>query len=156
MATDLASRGLDIDGLQNVIHYHLPLTDEVRTHRNGRTARWDRMGRIFYLVGPEEQPPLGVQEKSLPVVRQGEHAPLPLWETLYIGKGRKDKLSRGDIAGFLMKVGGLQREEVGLIDVRDHQSYAAVRRDGVHNLIKRLAGQKIKGMKTIVQVASLA
>ena len=156
VATDLASRGLDIDGLQNVIHYHLPLTDEVRTHRNGRTARWDRLGRIFYLVGPEEQPPLDVQETSFPVAHQGEHAPLPLWETLYIGKGRKDKLSRGDIAGFLMKIGGLQREEVGLIDVRDHQSYAAVRRNVVHNLIKRLAGQKIKGMKTIVQVASLA
>ena len=73
-------------------------------------------------------------------------------KTLYIGKGKKDKLSRGDIAGFLMKVGGLSREEIGLIDVRDHQSYAAISRLRLRETLQRIKGQKIKGIKTLFEV----
>ena len=75
----------------------------------------------------------------------------PIWDCLYIGKGKKDKLSRGDIAGFLMKVGGLDRADVGRIEVREHQSYVAVRRSCVSATLPRLRGQKIKGMKTIIE-----
>lgn len=155
VSTDLASRGLDIPALDNVIHYHLPLTDDVRTHRNGRTARWDREGRVFYIVGPEEK----LEDSSVTPFSDLSRFPtqtdghlLPVWETLYIGKGKKDKLSRGDIAGFLMKVGGLSREEIGLIDVRDHQSYAAISRLRLRETLQRIKGQKIKGIKTLFEV----
>ena len=57
VSTDLASRGLDIPGIQNVIHYHLPLNEEAFIHRNGRTARWDAGGDAFIILGPEEHLP---------------------------------------------------------------------------------------------------
>lgn len=151
VSTDLASRGLDIPALDNVIHYHLPLSEDVRTHRNGRTARWDREGHVFYIVGPEEKlEDSAIQQFSL------SHAPSsvksPKWETLYIGKGKKDKLSRGDIAGFLMKTGGLSPEDIGLIEVRQHQSYVAIKRTLLRETLSRIKGQKIKGIKTLFEV----
>ena len=160
VSTDLASRGLDIDHLDNVIHYHLPQTDDIRTHRNGRTARWDKEGRVIYIVGPEEhiEAVTSLSSNSSPCTaftppHEGDaEAILPRWQTLYIGKGRKDKLSRGDIMGFLCKQGGLSREDVGRIDVMDHQSYAALSRERVRETLLRLRGQKIKGLRTIFEV----
>jgi len=151
VSTDLASRGLDIPELNNVIHYHLPLDEQAYIHRNGRTARWDKSGRSFLILGPEEQLPEYAASASsfIPSVDNGVCP--PIWETLYIGKGKKDKLSRGDIAGFLMKVGGLNKEDVGRIDVRDHQSYVAISRKRVSETLVRLRGQKIKGIKTIFE-----
>ena len=157
VSTDLASRGLDIPQLNNVIHYHLPLNQETYTHRNGRTARWDRQGRVFLILGPEENFTLrdaGELEDLGTLAPCGPETPtipMPQWETLYIGKGKRDKLSRGDIAGFLMKVGRLERDEVGRIDVRDHWSFAAVSRSRVGEVLKRLRGQKIKGIKTLIE-----
>ena len=169
VSTDLASRGLDIDHLDNVIHYHLPQTDDIRTHRNGRTARWDKEGRVLYIVGPEEdsktllspsgreqnvRPFDGFEPGNVTASRStGEGLGVtPYWQTLYIGKGKKDKLSRGDIMGFLCKQGGLSREDVGRIDVMDHQSYAAINRERVGETLLRLRGQKIKGLRTIFEV----
>ena len=166
VSTDLASRGLDIPQLDNVIHYHLPLNEQAYIHRNGRTARWDRSGNSFIILGPEESLtftlPTETNQKtpiealSLPHSegRGGSSSPIPPhWESLYIGKGKKDKLSRGDIAGFLMKVGGLQKDDVGRIDVRDHCSYVAITRSKVPETLKRLQGQKIKALKTIIERA---
>lgn len=160
VSTDLASRGLDIPEVNNVIHYHLPANQESFTHRNGRTARWDKQGRAFVILGPEEYVrgfctpqesdnliPVNLKESAIcgsPM--------LPKWETLYIGKGKKEKISRGDIAGFLMKIGGLEKEEVGLIDVRDHYAYASVCRTKANEVLKRVRGQKIKGLRTVWEV----
>ncbi|MCF0199578.1 MAG: DbpA RNA binding domain-containing protein, partial [Bacteroidaceae bacterium] len=69
----------------------------------------------------------------------------------YIGKGKKDKISKGDIAGFLMKVGGLEKDDIGRIDVRDHYAYAAVLRVRMSELLARIRGQKIKGQKTLFE-----
>ena len=156
VSTDLASRGLDIPELNNVIHYHLPLNQEAFIHRNGRTARWDKEGRSYIILGPEESLPEYVgdtENYSLGEANKNARPCLPRWESLYIGKGKKDKLSRGDIAGFLMKVGGLQKDEVGRIDVRDHYSYVAIARKQTSETLARLRGQKIKGMKTIFERA---
>ena len=119
---------------------------------NGRTARWNRTGRSYLLVDPDESVPAFVHDVRPCSPHAAASRPVPpLWESLYIGKGKKDKLSRGDIAGFLMKVGGLGKEDVGRIDVRDRHSYAAVRRDRLDDVLRRLKGQKIKGMKTIME-----
>ena len=75
----------------------------------------------------------------------------PGWEAVYIGRGKKEKLSRGDIAGFMMKTGGLAPDEVGRIEVRDHCAYVSVARHRVKELMGRIKGQKIKGMKTIIE-----
>lgn len=161
VCTDLASRGLDIPEIDNVIHYHLPLDEQAYVHRNGRTARWDAVGSAYVLLGPEEfLPEFMPQDLSeyriapdtlRALSSQRFQAPQPKWESLYIGRGKKDKLSRGDIAGFMMKTGGLQRDEVGRIEVRDHCSYVSVLRSRVRELMLCIRGQKIKGMKTIIE-----
>ena len=160
VSTDLASRGLDIPALDNVIHYHLPLNEETMTHRNGRTARRDRDGRSLFILGPEETFNLQNFQNFQDFqdfddfTTMSTGIPIPLWELLYIGKGKKDKLSRGDIAGFLMKVGGLTKEELGRIEVRDHWSFATVSRARTKSLLNHIRGQKIKGMRTIVEVVN--
>ena len=156
VSTDLGSRGLDIPDTDCIIHYHLPLNEEAYTHRNGRTARWEAEGRAFMILNEEETLPEYIDEhtvqefyipKKLPPIAQ------PKMATIYIGKGKKDKLSKMDVLGFLCKIGGLERNDVGRIDVRDHCSYAAVSRTVIKDVLKRVEGQKIKGIKTIFREA---
>ena len=153
VSTDLASRGLDIPKLDNVIHYHLPLNEEALIHRVGRTARWDQMGRTFFLVGPEETLQIEALDSAPFSVESplSAEVPLPRMATIYIGKGKKDKISKGDIVGFLCKIGGLSPQEIGRIDVNDRYAYAAVSRPRLHNLLKAVKGQKIKGLRTVVE-----
>ena len=118
VATDLAARGLDIPEIDNIIHYHLPLNEDAYIHRNGRTARWEAEGNAYTILGPEEEMPAYVQgECDQFVMPQEIPAPsLPDWVTLYIGKGKKDKINKIDIVGFLYKKGGLTKEDIGRID----------------------------------------
>ena len=156
VSTDLASRGIDITGIDNIIHYHLPLNLEACTHRNGRTARWDNHGCAYFILGPEEELPEFVAADEVETYALPARVPAPskpLWITLYIGKGKKDKISRGDIVGFLTKQGGLESNQVGRIDVLPHWSYVAVERAASHELLQRIKGLKIKGQKTIYAVA---
>ena len=156
VSTDLASRGLDITAVDNIIHYHLPLNQEACTHRNGRTARWDMQGNAYFILGPEEQAPDYIPEDQLvpyPLPAEVPPPAKPLWVTLYIGKGKKDKISRGDIVGFLTKQGGLESSQVGRIDVLPHWSYVAVERAVAKLLLEHIKGLKIKGQKTIYALA---
>ncbi len=155
VSTDLASRGLDITSVDNIIHYHLPLNEEACTHRNGRTARWDATGSAFFILGPEERLPEYIAEEveTVGLPARVPSPAEPLWVTLYIGKGKKDKLSRGDIVGFLTKQGGLEASQIGRIDVLPHWSYVAVRRTLARELLSRIKGLKIKGLKTIYALA---
>lgn len=156
VSTDLASRGLDITAVDNIIHYHLPSSQEACTHRNGRTARWDMQGSAYFILGPEEHLPDYIPEDEVelyPLPKKTPPPAKPLWVTLYIGKGKKDKISRGDIVGFLTKQGGLESNQVGRIDVLPHWSYVAVERDSASSLLGRIKGLKIKGQKTIYALA---
>ena len=154
VSTDLASRGLDIPAVRHIVHYHLPANEEACIHRTGRTARWDAQGDSWFILGPDETLPSYVEEAApleLPL-HPGRPVP-PEWETLYIGKGKKDKLSRGDIAGFLCKKGNLTATDIGRIDVHDHYAYASVRRRQVRSVLALVAGEKIKGMRTLIEIA---
>lgn len=155
VCTDLASRGLDIPDVDNIIHYHLPIDEESYIHRNGRTARWDNVGNAFLILGPEETLPSYVQltEGEFRIPARLPLPSLPLWATVYVGKGKKDKISRGDILGFLTKTGGLEGSQIGRIDVLPQWSYVAVERRAVKDLLSRIKGQKIKGIKTIFALA---
>lgn len=154
VSTDLAARGLDIDDVRHVIHYHLTSDENAFTHRNGRTARWDNEGNAWVIIGPDEELPTYLpssQEHDTPLPTRS--IPSPLWTTLYIGKGKKDKINKVDIVGFLSKVGGLQRSELGRVDVGDHWAYAAVARDKADEVLARARGMKIKGVKTLIEKA---
>ena len=154
VCTDLASRGLDIPEVGNIIHYHLPETEQNYVHRIGRTARWDKQGRAFFLLNSEESVPDYVDVEPAdyqPNPAPDAQPPLPRMITIYIGKGKRDKLSRGDILGFLCKKGGLDGSQIGKITVSDRYTYAAVERTQLASLLRRVRGEKIKGLKTIVE-----
>jgi superfamily II DNA/RNA helicase len=155
ISTDLASRGLDIPEIENVVHYHLPVNEEAFIHRNGRTARMYAGGTSFVILHGEEKIP-DFLSSDYPVENLPERNKIPdkpLWATLYIGKGKKEKLSKGDIAGFLMQKGELKKEELGKIEVKEHFSYAAIKETEIDKLIDRVKNEKIKGVKTCFERA---
>lgn len=153
VSTDLGARGLDIPDIDNIIHYHLPECEDSYIHRVGRTARWEATGKAFFLLGPSEDIPsyvdAEVEDYEIP---SDLPAPAkPRMATIYIGKGKKDKISKGDIVGYLCKIGQLQYSEIGKIDVKDRYAYVAVSRTKLKQVLKLTAGQKIKGIKTVIE-----
>lgn len=154
VSTDLASRGLDIPDIDNIVHYHLPQSEDGYIHRVGRTARWESEGRAFFLLGPDEYIPEFVEGdvETFDIPDNLPQPALPKMATIYIGKGKKDKISKGDIVGYLCKKGGLEPNEIGRIDVKDRYTYAAVMRQKVSQVLKMTRGEKIKGIKTIVEI----
>ena len=154
VATDLASRGLDIPNIQNIIHYHLPESEDGYIHRVGRTARWDATGHSFFILNSEEHIPTYVEGDVVPYAEaqtQQTEPALPKMTTLYIGKGRKDKISKGDIVGFLCKNGGLKADEIGRIDVKDRYAYVAIKREKLKQVLRQTQGEKIKGIRTVIE-----
>ena len=148
VATDLAARGLDIEKVKSVIHYHQPLTKESFIHRNGRTARVDEEGDIYILSGPDEE----LKEFMTPdgefILDEGKKSDLSeKYMTLYISGGKREKLSRGDILGFLVKECGIEAKDIGKINVFDHYSLVAVRERVVAHLLNVSEGKKLKGEK---------
>ena len=155
VSTDLAARGLDIPDIRHVVHYHLPPGEESFVHRNGRTARWEAEGNAYLILHPEEELPAYVKPEPdefrfpspLPA------PPLPAFVTLYFGKGKKDKINKVDIVGFLSKKAGLKRDEIGRVDVKDHCAYAAVVRSKCKQTLKLVQNEKIKGIKVLIEPA---
>lgn len=153
VSTDIAARGLDIKDVKHVVHYQRAMSADIFTHRNGRTARWEADGSVYMIAfeGKElpDYVPNTLMEYELP-----KRSVLPQsaqWAALYVGKGKRDKISRGDLAGFFMKKGGLRADEVGVIMVFDRYSYVAVKMNKMREVLKAVAGEKIKGIKTIIE-----
>lgn len=148
VSTDLGARGLDIEEVKSIIHYHMPLTKETWTHRNGRTARVDATGTIYVITSEADNIPdyVTFDRSYVPTGTSADpiHADCA---TLYFSAGRKERISRGDIAGFLMKTGGLAADEVGRIIVRDHSAIAAVPADKADSVLRTVATEKIKGKR---------
>ena len=155
ISTDLAARGLDIPEIENIVHYHMPIQEDGYIHRNGRTARWEAEGNSYIILHPEEQLPAYIQETpdtfNLPEVIPSPSQ--PDFVTIYIGKGKKDKINKIDIVGFLAKKGNLKKEEIGRIDVKDHYAFVAVSRKKIKEVLKNIRNGKIKGVKTIIEEA---
>ncbi|WP_277466076.1 DEAD/DEAH box helicase [Parabacteroides sp. PF5-6] len=147
ISTDLAARGLDIPDVQHVIHYHLPLNEEAYIHRNGRTARMHNTGNAFLIINEVESIPEYLREPAVFYLPAVEKKPRPSeWVTLTINRGKRDKLSKGDVVGFLFQKGALAKEDIGVIEIRESCAYAAVKREKYKPLLQRIAGEKIKNM----------
>ena len=155
VTTDLAARGLDIPNIRYIIHYHLPATPEIFTHRNGRTARMDASGTAILILSEAEKLPAyitaPVETVNLP---PSETLPeKPKWTTLFIGAGKKDKVNKVDIVGFLSNRGELKREDIGLIEVKDFFSFVAVRKVKASHVLQLIKEQKLKNKKVRIDVA---
>lgn len=151
VATDLAARGLDIPQVESVIHYHLPQQPEVWTHRNGRTARQGADGSVYAITSDCDNLPEFVRfDREYYPKSVSDNGIRPIAATLHINAGRKEKVSRGDIVGFLTKVGGLAGSDIGRIVLDDHEATVAVPHDGVDELIERLRPERLKGKRVRV------
>lgn len=155
ITTDLAARGLDIPEVEHIVHYQLPYTEDAYIHRNGRTARMHAKGTAYAILTTEENYkylPDDIEEEVL-----SDRYDLPEasdWVTLYLAHGKKDKINKIDIVGLFLQKGKLTKEDLGLIEVKDTTSYIAVKRSKVTQLLKNLNGEKIKGKKLKLEIAS--
>jgi ATP-independent RNA helicase DbpA len=156
VTTDLASRGLNIPEIQYIIHYHLPSTEASFIHRNGRTARMNGTGTIFILLSENEQlpdylpnaPEKEVVSESLPLPDKTE------WVTLHINAGKRDKINKVDIVGFLIQKGRLLHDDLGIVDVMYRESFAAVKRSKVQRMLSLIANETMKRKLVSISVAN--
>jgi len=149
ISTDLGSRGLDIDRVDAVIHYHMPPSPESWTHRNGRTARVDATGHVYAILSPGEDIPgyVDYDRKYVPAP-SADFLPEPAAvATIYLNSGKKEKLSKSDILGFLVKQAGLESAQVGRITVKDHCAVAAIPRDEADRVLDAFKQARIKGKR---------
>ncbi len=155
VTTDLASRGLDIPNIRYIIHYHLPATEDVYTHRNGRTARMDASGTVILIVGPDEKLPpyIPADAEQMELPETAIIPEKPKWTTLFIAAGKKDKVNKVDIVGFLSHKGELKKEDIGLIEVKDFFSFVAIRKSKASNTLNLVKNEKIKNKKVRIDIA---
>ncbi|CAA7387533.1 ATP-dependent RNA helicase DbpA [Chryseobacterium fistulae] len=154
ITTDLAARGLDIPEVESIVHYQLPPKEDAFIHRNGRTARMNAKGFVYLIMTEEENFPFinnTIPEENVTGFNNiPEKTP---FQTLYISVGKKDKVNKVDIVGYLIKKGELQKEDIGLIEVKDTTSYVAVSRKKMNHILKKLSTEKLKGKKVKMEVA---
>jgi len=152
VTTDLASRGLDIPEIEYIIHYHLPSTEAAFIHRNGRTARMQATGTSFIIFSENEKVPAYLPKKpETEYITPDLPLPDPTeWVTLEINVGKRDKISKGDIVGYLIQKGHLQNNELGLVEVTDRETFAAVKRSKAKRLIALVASEPLKRKKVAV------
>ena len=155
VTTDLAARGLDIPNIRYIIHYHLPLTEDSFIHRNGRTARMDASGTAILILGSEEKLPTYITApvEKLKIPTDTEVPEKPKWTTLYVSAGKKDKVNKVDIVGFLSNRGQLKQEDIGLIEVKDFFSFVAIRKSKASHTLQLIKEQKLKNKKVKIEVA---
>jgi len=155
VTTDLAARGLDIAHIRYIVHYHLPADEAIFTHRNGRTARMDASGTAILILSPEEKLPAYI-DPAVNTFKIAETLTLPekpKWTTLFVAAGKKDKVNKIDIVGFLTQKGQLKKEDIGLIEVKDFFAFVAVKKSKVSHTLQLIKDQKLKNKKIKIAVA---
>ena len=155
VTTDLAARGLDIPEMNHVIHYHLPSKEDEFTHRNGRTARMLASGTA-YIVAHESEKKMDYIDYTTTVLNVDTATTLPKapeFQTIYVSGGKKNKLNKIDIVGFFSQKGKLEKDDLGLIEVKDFISFAAVKSKKVKEFLGNIRDEKMKGKKFKIEVA---
>jgi superfamily II DNA/RNA helicase len=157
VATDLAARGLDIPEIKFILHYHLPLHKKEFTHRNGRTARMNRNGVAYILQWQNDDVPEYLQEIEPETIEVNTLKPSmetksPQWKTLYITGGRKDKISKGDIAGLFLKQAGLSKEQLGIIELYQNNAYVSIHANIAQQAIEKTNNTRLKKKKVRISL----
>jgi ATP-dependent RNA helicase DeaD len=155
ITTDLAARGLDIPEMKHVIHYHLPFKEDEFTHRNGRTARMLTSGTA-YIITHESEKKMEYLDSKIAILNVDNNSILPkppLFQTIYVSGGKKNKLNKIDIVGFFSQKGKLEKGDLGIIEIKDFISFAAVKSKKVATLLTNIRDEKMKGKKYKIEVA---
>lgn len=153
ISTDLGSRGLDIDAVQAVVHYHMPTNNESWTHRNGRTARMGAKGEVYVITAEGENIPEYIDfDRSYIPSGKNENPIKADVVTLYFNAGKKEKISRGDIVGYLVNKGGLDASKIGKIVVKDHCALVAIPVNLSKQTLTAIAPHKIKNTRVKVSI----
>lgn len=162
VATDVASRGLDITQLEAVINVDITPDAEIHIHRIGRTGRAGESGLALSLASSSEMGSVGRIEQyqqresvwySLDELHPtGEGALRPPMVTLQIQGGRKEKIRPGDVLGALTADAGYSREQVGKINVTEFTTFVAVQREIAHEAMHKLNASKVKGKSVRVRL----
>jgi superfamily II DNA/RNA helicase len=152
IATDLAARGIDIPEMNHIIHYELPRHEEEFIHRNGRTARVNEKGTAYILKWEKELLPEFIKNvKGVNVSKKAPHKP-QYWETLFISGGRKDKISKGDIAGLFFKQGAIKKDQLGIIELKQDCAFVAIPLAIADQLVNKLNNTRLKNKKVRVTI----
>ena len=156
LATDLAARGLDIPEIKFIIHLELPYHPNEFTHRNGRTARMNAKGAAYILHKKSKPLPEFIQAVEPQKVELKEvasqHVDVQKWTTIHITGGRRDKISKGDIAGLFFKKGGLSKQQLGVIELQQSYAYVAVERSVAHQTVDLTNNQRLKKKKVRITI----
>lgn len=150
IATDLAARGIDVPEIKFILHYQLPNRSQEFTHRNGRTARMKSDGTAYILKWKNESLPDFIPNQEIEHLHQAELPTPSKWKTLFISGGRKDKISKGDVAGFLLKQGKLTNDELGIIEIKTDCVFVAVESTKIEQVISLVNNTKLKAKKVRV------
>lgn len=155
VATDVASRGLDIDDVDAVFNFHIASDPEVHVHRIGRTGRAGSKGIACSLVSDKEikkllrlSDYLGEPLDTVPMPPQNTLAgnmKKPEWACLQIDGGKKQKLRPGDILGALTAKKQIAGADVGKIHMFDRTAYVAIKSEVAGLALKTLTHEKMKG-----------
>ncbi|MBU2905508.1 DEAD/DEAH box helicase [Arenibacter algicola] len=152
IATDLAARGIDIPELKYIIHYELPHSSEEFTHRNGRTARVNAKGTAYVLKWEKEQLPEFIKDTGDMDISKKAAPMKQFWETLFISGGRKDKISKGDIAGLFFKQGNVNKDQLGEIELKQDCAFVAVPLSIADQLVDKLNNSRLKKKKVRITI----
>lgn len=152
VATDLAARGIDIPELKYIIHYELPRTVQEFTHRNGRTARVNAKGTAYILSWEKEYQPDFIKDVAVETIDSTGKRKAQFWQTLFISGGRKDKISKGDVAGLFFKQGNLTKDQLGVIELKQDCVFVAVPKDLAQDLVARLNNSRLKKKKVRISI----
>ena len=156
LATDLAARGIDIPEIKYIIHYELPNSQEEFTHRNGRTARVNAKGTAYLVKWEKEYMPEFIQKSNFDTIsietQKNQKLDHQYWETLFISGGRKDKISKGDIAGMFFKQGNLNKDQLGTIELKQDCAFVAVPLSIANSLVDQLNNTRLKKKKVRIYV----
>ena len=142
--------------MKHVIHYHPSATEDEFIHRNGRTARMHASGTAYLILHKDEKRPAYLEE-TIEVMEVSTNHPLPkppVFTTLYINGGKKNKLNKVDIVGFLAQKGKLEKDDIGLIEVKDFSSFVAIRASKLKSVLLAIKDEKVKGKKYKIEEAN--